>query len=294
MTLYVANGLAKARQTENSFRQLADKDRDYSDNASSVLIVCLMSTREQSELQYLALLKLISDQSGQDFNVRFAMPATHHMKQESETIRGCYEPLPKAEKNHYDWTIVTGSPVDRIAFEEVDYWSEFADFVDWQSENSKRTFFACWSAAAYAHVKGVHVAQLKRKRFGIYRFDLDETHVDRAPHSRWFAIDFHAAQKAGWRILSGDQGFGVSLAELEQGRVLLSSGHFEYDQDTLQKEYLRDIGKGMNQAKPENYLLDNQQVNDWRQPASELLLDWLGLAGNSASNGKKNLFKEVA
>lgn len=278
MTVFIENGFLlhdKAKISEGFFRP-AIKDDEKLKRAKKVLLLNLMSTRKQSEEDFVRLLDRVSEKTGFYFHVFFAVPKTHQVKDDPEMVKKYYLQLDQAQRSRYDLLIVTGAPVDKIPFSKIDYWEEFQQLIDWQKKQVNKSFFSCWAAAGLAKAqKNIEVKKLDKKVFGIFNLSKNRLGIDLAPHSRWFSIDSKSAEASRWQVLSGrEDPFGVSLAESDDGHSLIYTGHFEYRADTLAKEYYRDVKKGLKQSPPENYFLDRQK-NIWLSNGAEIIANWL-------------------
>jgi homoserine O-succinyltransferase len=190
----------------------------------------------------------------------------------------------------YDGLIVTGAPVEQMAFEEVNYWNEITEIFDWARTHVTSVLYVCWAAyAALYHFYGVQKHMLPQKKFGIFRhrplvplhpifrgFD-DEFFV---PHSRHTEVRKEDILKTpGLTLLSESDEAGVYLVESRGGREFYVTGHSEYSPYTLDMEYKRDLAKGLDIEMPENYYIDNDPSKApfvrWRAHANLFYSNWL-------------------
>lgn len=201
-------------------------------------------------------------------------------------------------ERHYDGLIITGAPVEKIAFEEVDYWPELCKIMDHAQANIASTLYICWGAfAGLYHHHGINKHILDRKISGVFPHKAhvtnhpllrgldDEFYV---PHSRYTTLraDEVAACEDLTVISSSEQG-GIHIVEAAQGREFFITGHSEYAPLTLDFEYHRDLDKGINPDIPANYYPDDnpdsKPIVRWRSAASLLFANWLHSYVNPAS-----------
>ena len=187
--------------------------------------------------------------------------------------------------------IITGAPVEQMAFEEVDYWQEFAEILEWSKTHVYSTLYICWAAQAglYYHY-GVPKYDLTRKKFGVFPHTLNHTHPDKlfrgfddiffVPHSRHTEVRREdILQHKELNILSESPEAGVLAVADQLGRKFFICGHPEYDPLTLKAEYDRDYDKGLNPDIPVNYYPNNDPTQTpvvrWRSTANLLFYNWL-------------------
>lgn len=191
---------------------------------------------------------------------------------------------------NFDGVIITGAPVENMAFEEVEYWPELCRIMEWTKTHSHSTMHICWAAQAglYYHY-GVPKRQLPSKLSGVYSHYMlnprarlfrgfDEEYF--APHSRHTESDPEAIAKTkDLRILSVSPQAGIHIVSDHDNRQFFVSGHSEYDLYTLRDEYIRDLGKGMDVKVPFNYFPNDdpeqKPVNHWRAHGQLLFTNWL-------------------
>jgi homoserine O-succinyltransferase len=200
----------------------------------------------------------------------------------------CYFNDIKNEK--FDGLIITGAPVERMRFEEVTYWDELSEIMEWSKTNVFSTFYICWASQAglYYHYD-VPKYDLKDKMFGVFPHWVNDEKADLtrglddvfyAPHSRHTEVRREdIEQVSDLEILSESEEAGVFIVATKDRRKIFVTGHMEYDRDTLKDEYIRDKEKGEDIALPKNYF-KNDDVNErpqyiWRGPASIVFGNWL-------------------
>ena len=252
-----------------------------------LLILNLMPTKIVTETQ---LLRKLSN-SPLQVEVEFLKTASHVSKNASpEHLESFYTTFNQVRDNRYDGMIITGAPVENIEFEDVTYWEELCDIMEWTSTNVFSTFHICWGAQAalYYHYK-IPKYPLEKKLFGIFKhtaekpqsplfrgFD-DEFYI---PHSRHTEIKESDINKvAELEILSTSKEAGILALRSLDNRQFYITGHPEYDAETLALEYFRDVKKGLPIDIPKNYFQsdnpDNQPLVSWRAHAQLLYTNWL-------------------
>ena len=252
-----------------------------------ILILNLMPLKEETELQ---LLRSLSNTPLQ-VDVSFMMVATHESKNTATShLNKFYETFDQVKAHKYDGMIITGAPVEQMEFEEVDYWEELKEIMEWTQTNVPSTIYLCWAAQAglYYHY-GLKKKMMDHKVFGLFRHRVKNRRVPLvrgfddeflAPHSRHTEVaaeDIHACDAL--TILAESEEAGVFLCMAMDGRQIFVMGHPEYDRVTLDGEYKRDKGKGLDIKLPENYYPeddpDNKPLLLWRAHANNLYTNWL-------------------
>ena len=252
-----------------------------------LIILNLMPTKLETETQ---LLRLLSN-SPLQVDIDFLQVKSHKSKNVSRIhMQKFYSTFDHIKDNKYDGMIITGAPVEHLAFEEVDYWEELCTIMEWSKTNVYSTFHICWGAQAglYYHY-GINKKPLDKKMYGKYPHkSLDLTHplmrgLDDeyyVPHSRHTTVDRQdIAQVKQLQIISYSEIAGVHIVSDMDCRQFFVTGHSEYDRDTLAKEYFRDKNKGLDIEKPYNYF-PNDDENlvpnmSWKSSASIIFSNWL-------------------
>ncbi len=194
-------------------------------------------------------------------------------------------------KNHkYDGMIITGAPIEHLDFEEVDYWEEMKDIMDWVKYNVTSTMFICWGAqAGLYHYYGIPKYPLPKKMFGIFPHQVSNPKIPLvrgfdeeflAPHSRHTEIRRNdISMIPDLQLVSESPGAGVYIVMTHDGRQIFVTGHSEYDPDTLKDEYERDMKKGLPIDLPVNYFPENDPTRPpmvmWKSHANLLYYNWL-------------------
>lgn len=252
-----------------------------------VCILNLMPVKQDTELQ---LLRALSNTPLQ-VDVTFLMVTSHvSLNTSANHLNRFYTTFEQIKGKRFDGLIITGAPVEDIAFEEVDYWREVCEIMDWAEKHVTSTLHICWGAqAGFYHYYGIPKRQLPEKLFGIYSHKVQNRKVPLvrgfddyffAPHSRHTetaAADIHNCDRI--TVLAESAEAGVFLAYAENGKKIFVNGHPEYDRYTLDAEYKRDQGKGLPIHIPRNYYPDDdttQKPNlQWRAHSNNLYTNWL-------------------
>ena len=217
--------------------------------------------------------------------------ATHRSRHTSaEHMLAFYKTFDELKDQKFDGMIITGAPVEHLAFEDVEYWQELCEIMEWSKTNVTSTFHICWAAQAglYYHY-GINKIQLDKKLFGVYKHTLDHKKSIlfrgfddefMVPHSRHTTVareDIEAQDDL--KILASSDEAGVFVCSTKKGRQIFVTGHSEYDANTLEKEYLRDKNLGLPIEMPVNYYPDNDDTKlpkvTWRSCANLLYSNWL-------------------
>lgn len=252
-----------------------------------ICILNLMPLKEDTELQ---LLRALSNTPLQ-IDVSFMRVSSHQALNTSPNhLNRFYNTWDELKDNTYDGMIITGAPVEQLQFEEVDYWKELCNIFEWTKTNVTSTFHICWGAQAglYYHY-GLKKIMLPEKLFGIYRHKVLQRKVPLVrgfddiflmPHSRYTAVPAKAIHECrDLVVLAESDEAGVMLCMSRDGRQIFSMGHAEYDRQTLDKEYRRDVAKDLAIDVPKNYYPDNDPNNkpllEWRSHCDMLYSNWL-------------------
>ena len=201
-----------------------------------------------------------------------------------------YKTFDQVKNKKFDGMIITGAPVEQMEFEEVEYWDELCEIMEWSKTNVTSTFHICWGAQAglYYHY-GIKKYPLDKKLFGVYPHTVEYKNsilmrgfddVFYVPHSRHTTVLREDIEKVPeLKILATSPQAGVYAISTKNGRQIFITGHSEYDPGTLRKEYLRDKNAGLPIEMPENYFPDNDDTKEpastWRAHANLLYTNWL-------------------
>jgi len=252
-----------------------------------IAIVNLMPTKEITETQ---LLRLLGNTPLQIEITLLSMASHESTNTSREYMEAFYRTFESVKDQKFDGLIITGAPVENMPFEEVDYWKELVEIMDWSKKHVFSTLHICWaSQAALYHQYGIDKHQLDDKAFGVFEHRvLNPMHklvrgfddAFRAPHSRHTTIHKEDVERIPeLEILAESDDAGVFLVASRDGRSIYVSGHAEYDADTLAREYNRDVAKGLKIEVPRNYYPDNDPSRtpmvSWRAHANLLFVNWL-------------------
>ncbi len=253
-----------------------------------ILILNLMPEKITTETQLFRLL----GNSPLQVEPKLMYTASYHPTNVSEDHLGAfYCTFEEVSEEYFDGMIITGAPVENLAFEDVAYWFELTQIMEWSKTHVYSTMHICWGAQAglYYHY-GVQKYGLDKKMFGVFPhtvgwyspvkllrgFD-DVFYVPHSRHTEVRAEEINAVPNL--RLLSESEESGVYLVADLQGRQIFVTGHVEYDLNTLENEYLRDLAKGLDIEIPRNYYPDNdpsqRPIVRWRSTANLLFMNWL-------------------
>lgn len=252
-----------------------------------IAILNLMPTKIETETQ---LLRLLSNNPLQ-IDIVLLHPESHKSKNTSaEYLATFYNTFSEVKNEKFDGLIITGAPVELLDFAEVDYWEELKEIMEWSKRNVFSTLHICWGAQAglYYHY-GIDKVVLDKKLSGVYKHYVRRKEasllrgfddVFYAPHSRYTGVAREDIEKnPALEILAESKEAGVFIITSKNERQVFITGHPEYDRLTLQKEYQRDIKKGLEIDLPFNYFPgdnpDKEPVLNWRSHASLLYINWL-------------------
>lgn len=272
---------------ENIFVMGEDRAAHQDIRPLEIVILNLMPTKLETETQ---LLRLLGNTPLQ-VNITLMHPQTHNSKNTAEDhLFKFYKTFECLKDQKFDGMIITGAPVENLNFEEVDFWDELKDIIDWADCNIFSTMYICWGAqAGLYHHYGIPKYSLSKKMFGVYPHHINRKHVKLlrgfddefyAPHSRHTETRRTDLEKvADLEILSESLEAGVYLATSRDGRQIFVTGHSEYDPLTLKLEYERDLKRGLAIDVPNNYYPGNDPACEplvkWRSHANLLFANWL-------------------
>lgn len=274
-------------ESENVFVITEERAQHQDIRPLQLAILNLMPTKIATETQLLRLL----GNSPLQVEVTLLHTATYQSKNvDAEHLMNHYETFKAVENKKFDGLIITGAPVEQMPFEEVNYWPELCDIMDWAKGNVLSTFYICWGAqAGLYHHFGVPKYPLERKCFGVFEHNVLAPHerllrgfddVFLAPHSRHTEVRREDIEKVPeLQMLAESEDAGVYMVGTRDGRHIFITGHSEYDPLTLKGEYDRDINKGLPIHVPRNYYPKDDPSKPphvrWRGHAHLLFSNWL-------------------
>ena len=289
MPIQIPNDLpaAEVLQSENIFVMPENRAATQDIRPLEIVLLNLMPTKVATETQLSRLL------GNTPLQVRLELMKTSSYVSKNTSadhLLTFYKTFDELKHRKFDGMVITGAPVEKMAFEEVDYWEELCQIMEWSKTNVHSTFHICWGAQAglYYHY-GIQKHPLPEKLFGVYPhkadykraillrgFD-DEFYV---PHSRHTTVLREDIEDV-WdlRIIASSEEAGVYAVQTKGGRQIFVTGHSEYDPETLKTEYLRDKNLGLPISVPKNYFPNDDDTKDpiirWRGHANLLFSNWL-------------------
>ncbi|WP_219106911.1 homoserine O-succinyltransferase [Austwickia sp. TVS 96-490-7B] len=289
MPVNIPQGLpARVRlEAENVFTMPEDRADRQDIRPLQVAMVNLMPTKEDTETQVLRLL------SNSPLQVEFTLlrMGSHESRHTSEEhLRTFYSTFDEVAGENFDGLIITGAPVELMEFDQVDYWSELVEIMDWSREHVFSTLHTCWGAqAGLFHHYGIPKYELGSKMFGVFEHEVLLPHSPivrgfdegfAAPHSRHTSVAReHVDAVPGLDVVAVSLEAGVYLVTSEDQRQIFVTGHPEYDRDTLRTEYERDVLRGLPVSVPAHYFPGDDPAGlprmRWRSHAFLLYANWL-------------------
>ena len=289
MPIRIPNDLpaAEVLKKENIFVMTDDRAGMQEIRPLEILVLNLMPTKVATETQLSRLL------GNTPLQVRLELmhTASHQAKNVApDHLINFYKTFDSLKERKFDGMVITGAPVENLPFEQVDYWQELCDIMEWSKTHVHSTLHICWGAQAglYYHY-GIPKYPLPEKLFGVFPHQVEYRRSillrgfdDQfwAPHSRHTTVRREDLEKVpGLRVLASSEEAGVYLAMSKEGRQIFVTGHSEYDPETLQSEYLRDKNQGLPIHVPENYFPGDDDAKEpmvrWRSHANLLFSNWL-------------------
>lgn len=272
---------------ENIFVMSKERAEHQDIRPLKVIILNIMPKKIETESQ---LMRLLSNTPLQ-VDVELLQMASHVSKNTSSNhMTAFYKTFDEIKDNRYDGMIITGAPVELLEYEEVDYWKEICEIMEWSKTHVFSTIYICWAAQAglYYHY-GIPKYPLKQKMFGIFphRAEVSNCQLLRGfddifyvPHSRNTEVRREDIERIPQlEILTSSEISGVHIVANKNGRQYFITGHSEYDRDTIANEYRRDVEKGIDIQIPYNYFPNddpnNMPVFSWRCTANLMFSNWL-------------------
>lgn len=289
MPIQIPNDLPAAGtlQQENIFVMPENRATTQDIRPLEIVLLNLMPTKIATETQFTRLL----GNTPLQVKLELMHTSTHVAKNVAqEHLLNFYKSFDELKDRKFDGMVITGAPVENMPFEDVDYWQELCQIMEWSKTNVHSTLHICWGAQAglYYHY-GIPKYPLEEKLFGVFPHTADYKRsillrgfddTFWVPHSRHTTIlreDVEAAD--GLKILASSEQAGVYAVMSKAGRQIFITGHSEYDSDTLQNEYLRDKNQGLKINVPENYYPNDDDtlspIVRWRSHANLLFSNWL-------------------
>ncbi len=289
MPIQIPNDLPAAAtlQQENIFVMTENRAVTQDIRPLEIVLLNLMPTKVETETQLSRLL------GNTPLQVRLELMHTRSHKSKNvsaDHLLNFYKSFDELKRRKFDGMVITGAPVENMAFEDVDYWQELCEIMEWTKTNVHSTIHICWGAQAglYYHY-GINKYPLDSKMFGVFPHTADYKRsillrgfddLFWVPHSRHTTVKRDEIEAVpGLKILASSPKAGVYAIASKEGRQIFITGHSEYDPDTLKKEYLRDKNQGLPISVPENYFPDDDDTAEpivrWRGHANLLFSNWL-------------------
>lgn len=247
----------------------------------------LMPLKEDTEIQFLRAMSNTPLQ----VDLTFVCVETYESRHTPAShLNKFYKTFSEIKDEKFDGMIITGAPVEQMPFEEVRYWDELCEIMDWTKTHVTSTFHICWGAqAGLYHHYGIEKIKLDKKLFGIYQHEVLHRKVPLvrgfddvffAPQSRYTGIDEEAVYlNPHLQVLAQGKETGSAIIIADEGKQIFVTGHSEYDRLTLDKEYKRDLEKGLNIDIPYNYYPNDDPSNcpllTWRANSNCIYSNWL-------------------
>ena len=289
MPIMISNDLPAAAtlQSENIFVMTEKRATTQDIRPLRILLLNLMPTKIATETQ---LARLLGNTPLQVELVLLKVESHVSKNTTEEHMINFYQTFDSVKDQTFDGMVITGAPVERMPFEEVDYWQELCEIFEWSKTHVFSTFHICWGAQAglYYHY-GIQKKPLPKKLSGVYRHRVthkgsilfrgfDDSFM--VPHSRYTTVDKEDILAVpGLKILSESDEAGVYAVSNKGGSQVFITGHSEYDAETLLGEYLRDKKAGINPEIPVNYFPGDDDAQaplcTWRSSANLLYCNWL-------------------
>ena len=274
-------------QAENIFVMTEERAVTQDIRPLHILLLNLMPKKIETETQ---LSRLLGNTPLQ-IELELIRTSTHQAANTSEEhMLAFYKTFAEVRDRRFDGLIITGAPVELLPFEQVDYWEELCEIMEWSRSHVHSTLHICWGAQAglYYHY-GIDKQTLPAKMFGVFPHVVEYKRsilfrgfddVFMVPHSRHTTVDRRDIEKIpALRILASSEEAGVYAIQTREGRQIFIMGHSEYDALTLHNEYVRDVTAGKPITLPKNYYPDDNELNPprvtWRSSANLLFSNWL-------------------
>jgi homoserine O-succinyltransferase len=289
MPIRIPNDLpaVKTLHRENIFVMTEGRAVTQDIRPLQLLLLNLMPKKIQTETQ---LSRLLGNTPLQIDLELMGMKSHQSVNTSQEHLRAFYKTFDDVRDRNFDGMIITGAPVELMEFEEVDYWPELCEIMEWTKTHVHSTFHICWGAQAglYYHY-GIRKRLLPQKLFGVFphRVDYRQSILFRGfddtfcvPHSRHTTVDRADIEAVPeLRVLASSPEAGVYAAFTKNGRQIFIMGHSEYDAGTLREEYERDLAAGASIQIPKHYFPDDDPSREpavtWRAHANLLFSNWL-------------------
>ncbi len=296
MPILVPKGLPayKKLKDENVFVMNEQRASKQDIRPLHIIIANLMPTKVVTETQ---LIRMLANTPLQVDLHLLTMDSHASKNTDKRHLENFYKTFEEIKNQHFDGMIITGAPVEFLPFEEVDYWKELTEIFEYGKTNVFSTFHICWGAqAALYHHYGINKYIMPEKLFGVFRHELRDRKSELtrgfddefyAPHSRHSQIKKEDILKIrNLEILAESEETGPYIIASKDKRRIFVQGHMEYDRETLNLEYERDIKKGLNIDVPKNYFKEDD-------PTKGIVVKWSGHANLFFANWLNYVYQET-
>lgn len=289
MPIQIPNDLPATEilQQENIFVMNENRAVTQDIRPLEIVLLNLMPTKIATETQ----LSRVLGNTPLQVRLELMHTSTHISKNTPQDhLLNFYKSFDELKHRKFDGMVITGAPVEHMDFEEVDYWPELCEIMEWSKTNVHSTFHICWAAQAglYYHY-GIQKHWMPEKLFGVFphKADYKRSILLRGfddtfwvPHSRHTTVDREDIEAVpGLKVIASSERGGVYAVMTKEGRQIFVTGHSEYDPETLQNEYLRDKNLGLPISIPENYYPNDDEscepIVRWRGHGNLLFSNWL-------------------
>ena len=277
----------KTLESENIFVMTEHRAITQDIRPLKILILNLMPKKIETETQFARLLGNSPLQVEMELIHTKSHKATHVAE---DHLLSFYKTFDDVKEQNFDGMVITGAPVEHLAFEEVAYWQELCEIMEWSKTHVHSTLHVCWGAQAglYYHY-GIQKVGVPAKMFGVFPHTVEYKNsilfrgfddVFMVPQSRHTTVERADIEKVQeLKILASSEETGVYAVTTKNGRQIFITGHSEYDAETLKNEYLRDLSQGKPISVPKNYFPDDDAskppIVSWRGHAHLLFSNWL-------------------
>lgn len=289
MPIQIPNDLpaTETLQRENIFVMTQKRAVQQDIRPLEIVLLNLMPTKIVTETQ----LTRVLGNTPLQVHLELMHTTSHVSKNTSqEHLLTFYKSFDELKHRKFDGMVITGAPVEHLAFEDVDYWDELCRIMEWSKTNVHSTFHICWGAQAglYYHY-GIEKHSLPKKMFGVFPHKVDYKRsillrgfddMFWVPHSRHTTINREDVEAVpGLKVVASSLDGDVYAVMSKEGRQIFVTGHSEYDPETLKVEYLRDKSQGLEIEKPQNYFANDDETKEpivrWRGHGNLLFSNWL-------------------
>lgn len=289
MPIQIPNDLpaTETLQRENIFVMTQKRAVQQDIRPLEIVLLNLMPTKIVTETQ----LTRVLGNTPLQVHLELMHTTSHVSKNTSqEHLLTFYKSFDELKHRKFDGMVITGAPVEHLAFEDVDYWDELCRIMEWSKTNVHSTFHICWGAQAglYYHY-GIEKHSLPKKMFGVFPHKVDYKRsillrgfddMFWVPHSRHTTINREDVEAVpGLKVVASSLDGDVYAVMSKEGRQIFVTGHSEYDPETLKVEYLRDKSQGLEIEKPQNYFENDDETKEpvvrWRGHGNLLFSNWL-------------------